>query len=361
MKRHIVCFHLLNDFSGSPKVLHNVLEGLLNDGCEIDLITSRGGVLDSLAGDRLKRRSYSYAFSSSPAVTMLRYTVIQILTFFMALRYLFRRDVIFYINTILPVGPALAGRLMGKRVIYHYHENAFVKSRFYITLARIMERIAHHIICVSSYQASFLERRHGVSVVPNALSPEFTDRLHPAPSEAFDRKTVLMLSSLKAYKGTHEFLQLATLLPEFKFVLVINDTPEAIAQWMEKEHITLTDNVTLRPRTSDVASLYNSASLVLNLSDPSLFIETFGLTALEAMSCGLPVIVPPVGGIAEMVTDGGNGYKIDCKDTDRLVATISLILTERELYQSLSREAIAVSRRFNRDAMLKNISSRLFN
>ena len=179
--------------------------------------------------------------------------------------------------------------------------------------------------------------------------------------EAFDRKTVLMLSSLKAYKGTREFLQLARLLPEFKFVLVINDTPEAIAQWMEKEHITLTGNVTLHPRTSDVASLYNSASLVLNLSDPSLFIETFGLTALEAMSCGLPVIVPPVGGIAEMVTDGVNGYHIDCKDTSRLVSTISLILTDRELYQSLSREALAVSRQFNRDAMIKNISFRLFN
>ena len=110
-----------------------------------------------------------------------------------------------------------------------------------------------------------------------------------------------------------------------------------------------------------MASLYNSASLVLNLSDPRLVIETFGLTALEAMSCGLPVIVPPVGGIAEMVTDGVNGYHIDCKDTGRLVATISLILTDRELYQSLSREALAVSRRFNRDAMIKNISSRLFN
>ena len=45
--RKIVCFHLYNDFSGSPKVLKVVLEGLLQRGCAVDLVTSRGGVLDN--------------------------------------------------------------------------------------------------------------------------------------------------------------------------------------------------------------------------------------------------------------------------------------------------------------------------
>ena len=46
--KKIVCFHLYNDFSGSPKVLKVVLEGLLRKGCMVDLVTSRGGVLDIL-------------------------------------------------------------------------------------------------------------------------------------------------------------------------------------------------------------------------------------------------------------------------------------------------------------------------
>ncbi len=361
MKRHIACFHLLNDFSGSPKVLHDVLEGLLEEGCEIDLVTSKGGVLDTLQSPRLRRRSYSYAFSASPVLTMLRYVAAQFVTFCMAFRYLFRRDVVFYINTILPVGAAIAGRIMGKRIVYHYHENAFVKGRFYVTLAKVMERLADRIICVSAYQASFLKRKRDVAVVPNAVSPEFISTLKPDPVAAFERKTVLMLSSLKGYKGTREFLELAAALPEFKFILVINDTSDAIRQWMDKEGIAVTENVTVHPRTSDVASFYNSSSLVVNLSDPRLFIETFGLTALEAMSCALPVIVPEIGGIAEMVNDGVNGYRIDCKDKDRLVRTIKLILTDKDVYMRLSREALAVSRGFSRDAMLQNISYQLFN
>jgi glycosyltransferase involved in cell wall biosynthesis len=42
----------------------------------------------------------------------------------------------------------------------------------------------------------------------------------------------------------------------------------------------------------------------VNLSDKTQFIETFGMTALETMAAGLPVIVPTEGGIAEMLRDG---------------------------------------------------------
>ena len=49
MKR-IICFHLYNDFSGSPIVLRMVLEGLLRKGFKVDLVTSNGGVLDELVG-----------------------------------------------------------------------------------------------------------------------------------------------------------------------------------------------------------------------------------------------------------------------------------------------------------------------
>lgn len=62
--KHIVCFHLFNDYSGSPKVLKMVLQGILDKGYEVDLITSKGGVLDELTGHaNLKRVSYGYHFS----------------------------------------------------------------------------------------------------------------------------------------------------------------------------------------------------------------------------------------------------------------------------------------------------------
>lgn len=356
MKR-IVCFHLFNDYSGSPKVLRMVLEGVLNKGYRVDLVSSKGGVLDELLHyPNLRKHSYPYHFSSNGAITMLRYGMVQLFTFFLSFRWMFCKDVVFYINTLLPVGPALAGRMMGKRVVYHYHENAFVKGAFYKMLAAMMERLANRIICVSEYQASFLICKEKVTVIPNALPEAFVKRLKPDPEAAFERKTVLMLGSLKEYKGTKEFIQLSQRMPQYNFILVINDTQENIDGYLSEKHYTSEENLVLYPRQADVAKFYQQASVVLNLSDKRLIIETFGLTALEAMTAGLPVIVPTEGGIAEMVDDGINGYKIDVADLDKIEQHIQELLTDKTKYVEMAEQALACAKRFDANEMIDQIT-----
>ena len=360
--KHIVCFHLFNDYSGSPKVLRVVLEGLLKRGYTIDLVTSRGGVLDELRSyPNLRMHGYNYHFSNRAAVTMLRYCAVQLYTFVLAFRWLLSRNTTFYINTLLPAGPALAGRLMGKRVVYHYHENAFVKGAFYSTLAAVMQRLAHRIVCVSGYQASFLKRQDKVTVVPNALTADFVSRLKPDPEAAFGRKTVLMLGSLKEYKGTKEFIELAHRLPQYKFELVVNDTEENLARFIAEQHVAVPENLTVYPRQEDVAPFYNRASVVLNLSNKRDFVETFGLTALEAMTTALPVIVPTVGGIAEMVTDGVEGYKIDVSDLDSIERRIAEILGDYGLYATLAQNARHSAGEFSEEAMVSGVEAALRN
>ena len=361
MNKHIICFHLFNDYSGSPQVLKIVLEGLLKKGHQIDLISSTGGALDELLHyNNLHKHFYHYHFSNNPIVTLFRYSTIQIYTFMLTFRWLFHKDVVFYINTLLPVGPALAGRIMRKRVVYHYHENAFVKGAFYRVLAAAMQKLAHEIICVSRYQASFLKRKEGVTVIPNALPQEFIERLIPAPKAAFEQKRVLMLGSLKLYKGPLEFIELAKRMPQFTFELVVNDTQESINRFMEEHQIKMSNNLIIYPRQNDVVAFYNRAALVLNLSDKKQVVETFGLTALEAMSAGLPVIVPTEGGIAEMVEDGINGYKIDVQELDKIERKIYLIMSDYKLYCRLSSNALKYSKRYNErkliDTLFTNIN-----
>lgn len=103
--KHIICFHLFNDYSGSPKVLKMVLEGLLKKGYQIDLVSSKGGALDELLHyNNLHKHSYPYKFSDNALFTMLRYYLVQLYTFFLSFRWLFYKDVVFYINALLPVG-----------------------------------------------------------------------------------------------------------------------------------------------------------------------------------------------------------------------------------------------------------------
>ncbi len=187
-----------------------------------------------------------------------------------------------------------------------------------------------------------------MTVVPNALPQEFVKQLHPNPETAFEKKTVLMLSSLKGYKGTQEFAELARRLPQFKFTLIINDTQEQVDNYLQE----VPKNLTVYARQNDVSRFYNQSSIVLNLSDKNKVVETFGLTALEAMSAGLPVIVPTVGGIAELVENGVNGYKIDVQELDEICYCIETILSDEKIFFHLATGALECSKRFSEKEMV---------
>ena len=115
------------------------------------------------------------------------------------------------------------------------------------------------------------------------------------------------------------------------------------------------NNLSILSRQEDVAKFYQQASVVLNLSDRRLFIETFGLTALEAMTAGLPVIVPTEGGIAEMVDDAVNGYKIDVADLDCIGDAIKKLLTDKTKYIQMAENALLCAKKFNADDMIERV------
>lgn len=358
MKR-IVCFHLLNDYSGSPKVLKTILEWLLEKGWQIDLTTSKDGPLTQLKQSRqLRFHSYSYHFSDNPIVTLLRYSLVQIYTFFLAFKWLFSKNTVFYINTLLPLGPALAGRIMNKNVIYHYHENAFIKGRFYKILAYCMQRLANKIICVSNYQASFLNNKNKFIVIPNSLPPDFTKDFVHNPDIAFNNKTILMLSSLKEYKGTKQFIELSQQLPQYSFILVINDNQDNIDNYIKRNFQKLNkSNLKIYARQDSVTEFYRQSSVLLNLSDKHQIIETFGMTILEALSFGLPSIVPTEGGPAELITDGVNGFKTDVQHLDKIKQQIKLLLSNKEVYSTMSRNALDTATQFNTVNTMKRIET----
>ena len=83
----------------------------------------------------------------------------------------------------------------------------------------------------------------------------------------------------------------------------------------------------------------------MNLSDPELCIETFGLTIIEGMAYGLPAIVPNVGGPTEIVLNGYNGYTIDVTNAAE-IARILEQCSDPCLYSSLFRNTLRSLERF---------------
>ena len=88
----LVCFHLFNDYSGSPKVLKNLLCNLQAQGVEMELITSRGGILDEIPhSPNFKRRSYSYRFSNH-AIIAFQFCIVKQKTAFFSIFFFFREN-----------------------------------------------------------------------------------------------------------------------------------------------------------------------------------------------------------------------------------------------------------------------------
>jgi glycosyltransferase involved in cell wall biosynthesis len=81
---------------------------------------------------------------------------------------------------------------------------------------------------------------------------------------------------------------------------------------------------------------------------PSL-IESFGLTALEAMACGVPVIVSENTFGTDVVLDGYNGYVVPIRDVDAIVDRIRLLADDESLRLSMARNARATAERYTWD------------
>lgn len=355
--KKIVCFHLYNDYSGSPRVLTMVLKGLQKEGYLIDIITSNGGILNQLINcGGIKFTFYNYHYSTNKWSTTLLYVYIQLYTFILAFRYIFDKNTVFYINTILPVGPALAGFIMRKKIIYHCHENIKTKGKIYSFLGKIMSLIANQIICVSKFQSKQITTKKNITIVPNSVSIEFYEYFKTLQKKTLrTEKTVLMLSSLKTYKGIKEFFQLAKLLPQYKFTLVINDGQKNIDNFLSDNQIGILPNLKIYTQQKNIIPFYENASLLINLSNPKLVIETFGLTAIEGMTAALPIIVPTIGGISELVENGKNGFKSDVNNIQKIAYQIDYIFTHPDLYNELSINAKKCSENYSYDRMITKI------
>lgn len=337
----IVFAHLYNDRSGSPRVLASVIESLRNDREMILYVGSVGnGVLDETG---LPPSRYFYIRTASKLLNAGMFFFSQLHLFF---RLLFdrriRRDATIYVNTILPFGAAVYGFLTRRPVIYHLHEVSIspkILMRFLVSIAR---KTASKFVYVSRFHMDALPICPAKSaLVPNAVDVQlYKESLSQAAFVERQNFKILMLASLKDYKGVPEFIRLAKRLerfPEVQVELVANAPESEVREYFAD--VTLPTNLRIFPSTAKPWTYYSTADLLMNMSRVDQWVETFGMTLVEGMCFGVPCIAPPIGGPCEIVRDGVDGYLIDSRNEDEVYAAVERLVCDQDLLKRMKTAA----------------------
>jgi phosphoheptose isomerase/glycosyltransferase involved in cell wall biosynthesis len=103
------------------------------------------------------------------------------------------------------------------------------------------------------------------------------------------------------------------------------------------------DRVTFVGRRSraELRMYYSAADVFVTVP----WYEPFGITPVEAMACGTPVVGADVGGIRFSVLDGETGYLVPAHDPATVADRVARIVADPELRERLSRQAIARAER----------------
>lgn len=355
MKPHkIVFIHSLNNFTGSPNALSVLVKSFIKKGYQVELITSGGeGFLSNIKGVKYRHTCYKWSDNKPKALLLLLLSQLQL---FGIVLFAPKKDTIYYINTIVPFGAAFACWLTRKNHIYHVHENMRQQKVVY-HLFRAAYRICNRkTIFVSNYlKGTAINCRNGI-VVYNGLNHDFEEvaKRH-SQKPVKDKSTILMVASLKRFKGVYEFAELAKQMPQYLFELVVSATNEEVAIF--RNELGTIENLSIYPSQKNLHPFYQRAMLLLQLSHPESWVETFGLTILEAMVYAIPSIVPNVGGPIELVDNEVNGYTVNPHDIPAIANKITLLMENEALYQQFSEAALRKSTHFSEETMTQTIEN----
>ena len=198
-----------------------------------------------------------------------------------------------------------------------------------------------------------------IEVIPNFVSPtEYFPRSADNNTRQIappDSRVLAHISNFREVKRVPDVVRIfARVREEVPAVLVLaGDGPQRPETEAEAERLGVAGDVLFLGKVDAVADLLRAADLYLLPSG----LESFGLSALEAMACGVPVVGSRVGGLGEVVLDGTTGYLTPVGDVDEMAKKAVQLLTDSAKYAAFRSAAINRAELFHADGVVSRYES----
>ncbi|MEJ2666249.1 MAG: N-acetyl-alpha-D-glucosaminyl L-malate synthase BshA [Deinococcales bacterium] len=223
-------------------------------------------------------------------------------------------------------------------------------DRAYLRTTQYSIEHSDQVIAVSRYLADYTNREMGVGVpirvIPNAVDHE---RFRPAadvgPAAAEwrarfahpDEKLLVHVSNFRPVKRVDDVIRVFGLVSARigARLLMVGDGPDRPAAVALASELGLTGRVAFLgsfPRIEDMLAVSDLFLL------PSVK-ESFGLSALEAMASGVPVVASRIGGLPEVVQDGATGILCDAGDVGGMAEAALRLLGDEARHAAFARRA----------------------
>lgn len=248
-------------------------------------------------------------------------------------------------------------------LIFHEHgricavEKSAFEWKLYRYFMKASRRAVNAYVAISEYvQKSLVEEAAidpaTIVIVRNAIREEFYTAI---PAKISQRSTVGFAARLIERKGWKTVLEAATLLKNKGWngaVVIAGHGPDAEAIEAYIEQHQLKNTVHVVGSVSDMAQWYNSLSLFV--TTPTW--EPLGLTHIEAMARGIPVIATDVPALNELITHGENGLLIPAADAQQLASTIMQLEQDQQLYTQLQTNGQATAQEYRYAAYMESLN-----
>jgi glycosyltransferase involved in cell wall biosynthesis len=261
-----------------------------------------------------------------------------------------------------------AARPLGIPVLHTYHALGIVKRRNQggkdtsppgrLDAEALIAREADRIVATSNEERHELITMGGdpsrISVVPCGVD---LDRFRPdgaVEPRPRQRPRVVVVSRLVERKGIGNVIEALAMLDDVDLVIAGGPPRDALAEDEAvqryrrlAERLGVADRVELRGAVArdEVPALLRSADAVACCP----WYEPFGLVAVEAMACGVPVVASNVGGLAETVVDGRTGLHVPPRSPAAIAEALRRLLADDSRRRSMARAAARRAERYGWD------------